>query len=973
MIEIDYFEQLIKKEFLGQENPARHLFNDSLYEKLTSLFDAFYESINLFEGDIDPPTRRKWFDAACRKYISNNPTSIEPALLIGLDKSINGWLSDVRWSEIEKKEAYAVRYLQGIVKKGRNNKQKEVLKNDCRKILGRLGDPKSTQFFKKGLVVGNVQSGKTENFNGVINYAVDSGYQLIIVLSGILESLRSQTQTRAEIDIIKGYKGSTNFLNDDNIQKIISPTSPEVDFKKTLADAEFSLDIKLLLVCKKNTAILQNILLWLASKIDEHPRYKDIPILIVDDEADNASLNNSGSKKDRITASKINGHIRAILSLFNAKSYLGYTATPFANVLQDQNKEPEGAIWEVRDKKFRLSSSLFPDDFIVLLNPPSDYIGPKRIFKTLADIKKLPILEIISDHEKEFPRKVQDGDKLRAAKKDDHFPKQLPKSLKNAIHCFLISAAIREKRKEKIIDQPIYCPHNTMLIHISLFAFWQNRTKKLIEDYVAEVSSRLTNEPINEPSGIYESMKDTWNNHYNNIVQEISDYLPSDHVDEYMGPIAFESIIHLLADLATKTDVTALNSLNGDNNLKYEKDKPQMVIAVGGNKLSRGFTLEGLTITYFTRIANTEDTLLQMGRWFGYRPGYIDCCKIFMPLDLRERFDTTTLTVEELEGEFIKMEEQRKTPKEFELKVRRHPGVLKVTRPSILKQTKQVSWSYADTLTQAIDFKLTKKSIDDGWNFFRTNIVAPYQFEKDDDKGFYKAKIDSRTDVISIINNIPNLIPQTKDTLIAFLNEAQKKKCLTDWYIGVKCKGDGRELKGTDTDLPGSVNMAIRRAPTEGRYLEDLFNYLKYTATGKNANVTTSGKDLSLTLSETEIDQAEDDFRLKKPKAKTIPERVYRERMNEQNGLLLFYLIDPETIFKSKKMSAENQLRMDNLLTSQNIDPYSTPPLVASVIAIPPLGVDIGGDYYMSDDIFNDDEIEESDSISAAQEQEYSA
>ncbi|MBK6902025.1 MAG: hypothetical protein IPH04_04205 [Saprospirales bacterium] len=206
-------------------------------------------------------------------------------------------------------------------------------------------------------------------------------------------------------------------MGDSSISQVISITSSKSDFKKSLLDADFSLNHTNILVCKNNVSVLRNLIVWLHDYLEENKDQHDIPLLILDDEADNASLNNEG-KRGREYASKTNGHIRALLALFKRKTYLGYTATPFANILADRNDAPENN-WIVKykvrgqaeEKALQRVDNLFPDDFIVLLNPPTNYVGAKQIFETTKPIDnkvelKIPLVELVDDNIEHFPDKV---------------------------------------------------------------------------------------------------------------------------------------------------------------------------------------------------------------------------------------------------------------------------------------------------------------------------------------------------------------------------------------------------------------------------------------------------------------------------------------------------------------------------------------------------------------------------------------
>ena len=499
-------------------------------------------------------------------------------------------------------------------------------------------------------------------------------------------------------------------MRGSSVEQLVSITSCKADFNKNLLDAEFSLSSPTILVCKKNTSVLKNLIVWLHDYLGTNSSQHDIPLLVLDDEADNASLNNEGAKGENY-ASKINHHIRTLLHLFNRKSYLGYTATPFANVLQDRNSSSENK-WIVKEKQLDQEPNIFPDDFIVLLNPPSNYIGAKQLFETVSDIKnnekaKIPLVHIVDDHIAQFPSRVlRDGTvgvenfqsmnewnnkvgefgqylrfsnwkdyktATRASTPRDNFPKEIPESLIEAILCFILSIAVRDSRKEKQMSSALYEPHITMLIHISRFTIWQNKSRELVEDYIKDVKIKIENDDPSDPDSIYFKLKSVWYREYAKIIESIKDYLPEGYVDDFMAPIVFDSLIKYLPDAVRDIQTLAINSITKEK-LEFPKNAQRKIIAVGGNRLSRGFTIRGLTINYFVRSTNYSDTLLQMGRWFGYRPGYLDCCKLFTTKDSEEKFNSTTLCIEELEEEFKKMKNLNKSPNNFILRVKKHPG-----------------------------------------------------------------------------------------------------------------------------------------------------------------------------------------------------------------------------------------------------------------------------------------------------------
>ena len=347
------------------------------------------------------------------------------------------------------------------------------LENITDTILDKLFDPNQTNvvLHKKGMVVGQVQSGKTSNYTGLICKAADSGFNFIIVLVGMHNNLRSQTQLRLDEGFLgfdTQYERAYNLHSETRmgVGKLSTPHNHPVahsftssfekgDFNKRIAEGQgfnFNTNETILLVVKKNKNVLDNLYNWLTSKIAPEKQCSTKSLLVIDDEADNASIN---TKKDG-DASSINDCIRKILRKFQKVGYVGYTATPFANIfipLQDDD--------------------LFPQDFIINLPTPSNYIGPQQVFGTSDDGEEndnaiLPIVRIISDYESFVPTKH---------KKNDPKPtrKDVPASLEEAIKCFILTCAIRWARGQEH-------EHNSMLVHVSRFQSWQNQIKDLVEE-----------------------------------------------------------------------------------------------------------------------------------------------------------------------------------------------------------------------------------------------------------------------------------------------------------------------------------------------------------------------------------------------------------------------------------------------------------------------------------------------------------
>lgn len=512
------------------------------------------------------------------------------------------------------------------------------------RIVDRLEDPaKEGGWARRGLVVGHVQSGKTANYAGVICKAADSGYQVIIVLAGLLNSLRDQTQERLDSDFmgyctrIKDHIGASHF---DNSRTPIYFTTSIEDFKKQTANS-FGMKLDavnepVLFVIKKNKSTLENLHKWLL----EHNRHnlRDKSMLLIDDEADHASIN---TNKDDKSPTAINRAIRDLLSIFDKSSFVGYTATPFANMFIDPDNEDEM-------KNGEIYKDLFPRDFILSLDPPDNYVGPHRMFTSEGD---LDCIREIDDNEDSLPIKH----------KIDFTPEILPDSLHRAIECFFIAKAIRLLRGQ--LGQ-----HHSMMVNSSRFTRVQDELKGLILERVKALRSAIGNYASLPPD---EAIK-------NGEIRRIHKTWVAEF--EHSG-FSWADVQGALKESIDPARVISVNSTSQDILDYSATDFPdgRTVIAIGGLGLSRGLTLEGLLVSYFLRNSIMYDTLMQMGRWFGYRDGYADLCRIFMTGQAESWYSHIAEATAELREDFRAMEKLKLTPVDFGLRVRSHPTALIVT------------------------------------------------------------------------------------------------------------------------------------------------------------------------------------------------------------------------------------------------------------------------------------------------------
>jgi len=518
-------------------------------------------------------------------------------------------------------------------------------------ILDHTENPKKEgSWDRRGMVVGHVQSGKTANYTGLICKAADTGYQVIIVMAGMLNSLRNQTQERVD----QGFIGKCTRLKTligsgllDNSKIPAYFTTSTDDFSKNIAN-QIGVQIgdlkePVILVIKKNPSTLKNLISWLK---DNNPhKLNEFPVLLIDDEADHASIN---YKEGDITT--INARIRELLGLFDQSSYVGYTATPFANIFIDPDSEDE-----------MYGDDLFPRDFILSLDPPDNYIGPEKIFSQTADLE---IVRRIDDYEDLFPLKH----------KKDWKPDILPFSLYQAIQSFVITRAIRLLRGQ--VGQ-----HNSMMINVSRFTDVQSHIKGLVNEFLKETLKPAINNHCmlskkeSLKNAVMQNLKDLWENEYDS------------------NEFSWVEIQKKLGESVSSIGVIEVNSSANSEPLDYSRENypnGRNVIAIGGMSLSRGLTLEGLVVSYFLRNSIMYDTLLQMGRWFGYRDGFADICRIYMSFEAAGWYSHISTVIEELRDEFKRMKMAKLTPNEFGLCVRAHPESLIVTARNKMRTGKMI-------------------------------------------------------------------------------------------------------------------------------------------------------------------------------------------------------------------------------------------------------------------------------------------
>lgn len=552
----------------------------------------------------------------------------------------------------------------------------------------------------RGLVVGHVQSGKTANYAGLISKAADAGYRLIVVLAGMHNALRQQTQKRIDRDFLgydtrpeTGRRSIGVGLIDRSVHADnITTQSPNGDFRRAAHEhaGQGVQQRPVLLVVKKNASILRNLNAWVSEVVERRGDTRTAPLLVIDDEADQASVDTGD--QDQITDEEfdldydpktINGELRKLLNAFPRSAYIAYTATPFANVLIHDAREADG-----------YGEDLFPRSFIVNLKAPSNYIGPAALFGLNTDDPEaaplpLPLCRDVDQTAEGWLSSNHKKDVIPRFRGED----TIPPSLEEAILSFILVCAARRLRGQS-------AEHNSMLVHVSRFRDLHQRVHDQIDTWLTEVKRQLRYGMGSQE--ILARLRRLWEKDFLPTTRQVS-------TTDFGKNLPFSTWNEVEAELHEAADRIRVQVVNSDlkEPIDYEghEDTGLSVIAVGGDKLSRGLTLEGLSVSYFLRASRMYDSLMQMGRWFGYRPGYADLCRLCMPPDLQRWFRHVATAAEELRDRLDRMARLGASPKDYGLRVQSH-GILLVTAQNKMRYASEHQLSFTgDGKIQTVFFQ----------------------------------------------------------------------------------------------------------------------------------------------------------------------------------------------------------------------------------------------------------------------------
>lgn len=724
------------------------------------------------------------------------------------------------------------------------------------RVLDLAGAPGWPEIRTKGLVLGYVQSGKTTNFMGVMAKAADEGYRLFIVLSGITDNLRAQTQER--------------------IEEVLLGAHPERWYLLTTLDHDFSVSgnaanllsdrtKRLVAVVKKNGFRLRRLKDWIDTAGSEV--VKGLPVMVIDDEADQASLD--VGKRGRI--SRINGLIGQIIR-HPRSAYVAYTATPFANLLTEVDRY----------------ENLYPDDFIVEMKQPDGYFGPERLFgrDSLSDedpaslTAGLDVIRIIPDAEAAMAKPPSGKGAVY-----DWQPSVAPK-LRDSIDWFLLATAARRARWSE-------ASHSTMLIHTSMLAEAHNRMRIPVEAYVRAIATSFAYD-----QDLRNRLMILW--------ERECAAVPASSMD--LPTVSWAAIEAVLPNVLAESKVIVDNYTSQDR-LFYTKGEPATVIVIGGNTLSRGLTLEGLVSSYFVRAASAYDTLLQMGRWFGYRRGYEDLPRIWMPEELASWFQDLATVEEEIRRD-IRAYGPDLRPKDVGVMIRVHPSMA-ITSAAKMRGAVDAAIDYNMKREQTITFDHREKdwlhsNIRAARKLLSSAIAAPEsKLEDNVTAGRVIVRGVSTELVLAFFEHYkmhPNALRLRTDLITGYIRQQMSRGALQTWNIVL--------LENPKRPYVDDLNLGIGR---DIRTIERsrLERYSKYANIKSLVSTIDRISDTGVARAEipTNVDAGEDASLAR-----------FRQDIVGDVGLLVVYPIDKNSKMREYKPSPEKDPPKDPRVDLDAVD-----------------------------------------------------
>lgn len=652
----------------------------------------------------------------------------------------------------------------------------ETVQNQSCDIVNFLANPAKNETpaeecRKKGLVYGNVQSGKTAHIAALIAMYASSKCDMIIVLSGVTKSLRLQTQNRLRHDLGIDSKGCYDLITaeTDLIGKSAQNLEGRLNGQKPCIG-----------VFKKSPAALKRLIKYCKKVNDEKSFWKNKTVLIIDDECDQYSINvknmhlddedREDYKNGDFSRSTINGLIVDLLHIFNKYNYVGFTATPFANVLN----EPPG------------NDSLYPKDFIYSLEMNKKYYGAKKIFGSVLEDAENPSRTVDS---------INYIDEEEINPKENSF-ESLPESLQNAINYFIVGTACKFYRG--------LTSHSSMLVHLDLKIAVHSQLETIINSYRNYVLANY--------KSIENKFIKIWNDEKDRIpfedIKELFGYEEKNR-ENYKLPEYDLEFKRCINEVLSKLTVVVDNSSRPmEERLHYDDENPSVVIVIGGNTLSRGLTLEGLLVSCFYRTSKNYDTLLQMGRWFGYRIGYEDLARLYTTQEIAFRFSMLSDVEDELRDEFS-VYQFDVTPETLSPKIRRHPS-LQITRKMAMQAAKSSGINLCGYRPQTLFFPRND------FNFLNNNLRITSLFisslgKYEESNGAIIFRNKQRTQIQDFIRSF-NIDDRNKacnkKVLLNFFSKLSEREFLNKWNVAVLNKKSGKKLQISDSLEVGMVERS---------------------------------------------------------------------------------------------------------------------------------------------------------------------
>ena len=812
-------------------------------EKLTKIVIERIEKSEEYFQDIATDEQREFI---IKKVFSNLSRTMEDGVTLIDNDSFEPWYRDIKG---EIKSIYWEDYKRHLKVNedwpDTDNGPINGLDRSTDSILENCADPSKKNISRKGMVVGNVQSGKTANYLGLICKAADAQYKVIIVVAGMLEDLRKQTQIRLEeglvgVNELTGQKvGCGNLSSRNEKNKPVCVTDRERDFTANNTDSNLiniTNTAPYVIVVKKNSKTLKHLNNWL-NKLRRNFDDKKIPVpmLLIDDEADNASIdvrnrrrkaakteNEKGEQTsdnpfpeedaNQFNVTAINRNLRLILKKFTTCTYVGYTATPFANIFISPKTNDDV-----------LKDDLFPKDFISYLDPANNYFGPQQAFvepfKYKRFIKHINVVETLN------------GKGITIPHKKDFILERVPKSLQDAIKSYILATTIRwvDGYKNK---------HSSMLVNASCYSDVQISIANKIERYLIKIadslkaSAGLDDKKAEKNYTYYRELKTFWKE---NFLKDRPKIVWDD----------LKPLIHIVANKIVVKIVNKEKKIS--TRLDYDQfPKGRLVIAVGGYALSRGLTLEGLITSYYLRTSRMYDTILQMARWFGYRDDYEELCRLYMTKKSEENFTHISKVINHLNNQIKILEIQRKTPKDFALYVRSHPDAKRLmvtSRPKLgSAELVRITLTYAGKLVG--NYLIPKDENDIEFNR-KQSFDFIEKLSKNYGNNLLGANINSDLSSRYAFRNIPfsEIFELTEKHIVSsdnvqidlpsFLNYLKERKDeLSNWDVIIDTnsnKKQGYEIGGLN------INPANRRTRVDERFISNTKSIT--TVVGQNSTI----------------------------------------------------------------------------------------------------------------------------------------